>query len=260
MIEFPRLLSQENTDPFEATRWVKHHVVSKDKDGKILYDCPDAEFPDYWSIDACGITAKKYFRQSRVSAERETSIKQTFSRIVKAITDSGLEQKYFDEKNAKVFSDELTMVLVKQLAMFNSPVLFNVGVPGVTRPLASACFINSVEDNMESILELAKTEGLIYKEGAGSGVNFSSLRASTETIRGGGHASGPVSFMYIYDSVASIILSGGRTRRAAKMCILNADHPDIEAFVWSKGNQEDIVRILVEGGLSPVFSIREIGA
>jgi len=253
MLEFPRLLSQENTDPFGAVHWTKHHIISKDKNGKILYECTDAEFPDFWSLDACGIFAQKYLRQSRVSSERETSAKQTFSRIVKAIAAEGVAKEYFDENNAKIFSDELITILVKQLAMFNSPVLFNVGVSGVAKPLASACFINSVEDDMASILELAKTEGLIYKEGAGSGVNFSPLRASTESIRGGGHASGPVSFMYIYDSVASIILSGGRTRRAAKMCILNADHPDIEAFIWSKGNQEDIVRILVEGGLSPEF-------
>jgi ribonucleoside-diphosphate reductase alpha chain len=253
MLEFPRLLSQENTDPYASTRWTKHHVVTRDKSGKILYECSDAEYPESWSLDACSIFSQKYLRQSRTTTERETSAKQTFSRIVSMIAAEGVKQKYFDTDNAIVFSDELTQVLLKQLALFNSPVLFNVGIPGIEKPLASACFINSVEDNMESILELAKTEGLIYKEGAGSGVNFSNLRASTEGIRGGGNASGPVSFMYIYDAVASIILSGGRTRRAAKMCILNADHPDVETFIWSKANQEDIVKILVAGGLSPEF-------
>jgi len=257
MLEFPRLLSQEGTTPYDAIRWVKHHLVSKNKEGNTLFECTDAEFPETWSLDACNITAQKYFRQSRVNTERETSVRQTFTRIVSAITKAGVEKKYFSEDMAKVFSDELTTILLKQLAMFNSPVLFNVGVPGVEKPLTSACFINAVEDNMESNLDLAKTEGLIFKEGAGSGVNFSRLRASTESIRGGGKASGPVSFMYIYDSVASIVLSGGRTRRAAKMCILNVDHPDIKLFIDCKAKQEDLVALLVEGGLSPKFEDEE---
>lgn len=253
MLEFPRLLSSEGSNPYDTTRWTHHHLISRDKEGNILFECPDAEFPDTWSLDACNIFAQKYFRQSRVTTERETSVKQTFMRIVSAITKAGVDLKYFDDNSARVFSDELTMALLKQLSMFNSPVLFNVGVPGVNRPLSSACFINSVDDTMESILELTKTEGLIYKEGAGSGVNYSALRASTEEIRGGGHASGPVSFMHISDAAASIILSGGRTRRAAKMCILNVDHPDIHLFIDSKVKQEDIVALLVEGGLSPKF-------
>lgn len=253
MLEFPRLLSAEGTNPYDAVQWTHHHLTSKDKTGNLLFECANAEFPDTWSLDACSIFAQKYFRQSRISTERETSVRQAFTRIISAITKAGVDLKYFNVDDSKVFSDELTMVLLKQLAMFNSPVLFNVGVPGVAKPLSSACFINSVEDNMSSILELTKTEGLIYKEGAGSGVNYSALRASTEGIRGGGKASGPVSFMHISDAAASIILSGGRTRRAAKMCILNADHPDVKLFVDSKVKQEDIVALLVEGGLSPKF-------
>jgi ribonucleoside-diphosphate reductase alpha chain len=243
MLEFTRLLSQEGYDPYDSMKPVKRLIGGE-----------EYEFPEVWSLDACNIMAKKYFRQSRINEERETSVRQTFRRIVDALYAAGIKQKYFDVDQALIFASELTMVLLKQFAMFNSPVLFNVGVPGTEHPLASACFINSVEDNMESILELTKTEGLIYKEGAGSGVNYSALRASTEGIRGGGHASGPVSFMHISDAAASIILSGGRTRRAAKMCILNADHPDIELFIDSKAKQEDIVQILFEGGLSTDFN------
>ena len=247
MLEFPRILSQEGISPYDAIKWARRDITGQG------FECLNAEFPETWNHDSCNIMAKKYFRQSRVNTEKETSVRQTFSRIVTAITKSGLEQGYFDASVASVFHAELTAVLLRQLALFNSPVLFNVGIPGLDKPLASACFINSVDDNMESILDLVKTEGLVFKEGAGSGVNFSKLRASSESIRGGGHASGPVSFLSIYDAAASVILSGGRTRRAAKMCILNADHPDIEAFISSKAKQEDLVQVLVEAGLSPKF-------
>lgn len=257
MIEFSRLLSQESTDPYDSVRWSKHHILSKAKDGKVLYECVDAEFPEPWSHDACSIFAQKYLRQSRISSERETSARQTFSRIVNAITTEGIKQKYFDEDSGKIFSDELTTILLKQFGMLNSPVLFNVGIPGIEKPQASACFINSIDDNMESILDTVRTEGLIYKDGSGSGINYSTLRGSKEAIRGGGTASGPLSFMHIGDAAASVILSGGRTRRAAKMCILNVDHPDIESFIWSKANQEEIVSILVKGGLSPEFQEEE---
>lgn len=244
MLEFTRLLSQEGVDPYDAAKLTRRTIKGE-----------ELEFPEAWSLDACNIMAQKYFRQSRTSEERETSVRQTFQRIIEAIGTAGLKQKYFDVDQGAVFMAELTMVLLKQYGMFNSPVLFNVGVPGTEKPLASACFINSIEDNMESILELTKTEGLIYKEGAGSGVNYSSLRSSTEGIRGGGHASGPVSFMHISDAAASIILSGGRTRRAAKMCILNADHPDIELFIESKAKQEDIVQLLIAGGMPSDFNV-----
>lgn len=243
MLEFIRLLSQEGINPYDSVNMITRHIEEE-----------DFEFPEGWSLDACNIMARKYFRQSRRTEERETSVRQTFSRIVSAIYQAGIDQQYFDTKQGGIFASELTAVMLRQIGMFNSPVLFNVGVPGTEKPLASACFINSVEDNMESILELTKTEGLIYRDGAGSGVNYSALRASTEGIRGGGHASGPVSFMHISDAAASIILSGGRTRRAAKMCILNADHPDIELFIDSKAKQEDIVKILFEGGMSTDFN------
>lgn len=243
MLEFIRLLSQEGVDPYDSVNMVSRHIGEE-----------EFEFPEGWSFDAGNIMARKYFRQSRLNEERETSVRQTFRRIVNAIYQAGIDQQYFDTKQGGIFASELTTAMLRQIAMFNSPVLFNVGVPGTEKPLASACFINSVEDNMESILELTKTEGLIYKEGAGSGVNYSALRASSEGIRGGGHASGPVSFMHISDAAASIILSGGRTRRAAKMCILNADHPDIELFIDSKAKQEDIVKILFEGGMSTDFN------
>ena len=253
LLEFTRVFSQEGLTPFQLIDWTKTDIILRDKHGQVIYECLGAEFPMAWSPNACTIVAAKYFRVSRNSNDRETSVKQLVSRIVTTIGKYGKAHEYFDEKNGKIFEDELTLILVNQMGFFNSPVLFNCGVPGVEKPVCSACFINSVEDNMESILDLAKAEGLVFKEGSGSGVNFSKLRGSKETIRGGGTASGPVSFMGGYDAFANIILSGGRTRRAARMCILDIDHPDIEKFINVKSEQEDIVAILAKGGMPVDF-------
>ena len=253
MLKFQRVLSSTKSSPYDDISWSKKNIMIVNKVGEVLYECPNAEFPADWSDGACQIVASKYFRESRNHNEKETSVRQMVERVVSTIVFEGLEQKYFSEAQAKTFGDELRAIILNQMASFNSPVWFNLGVPGVEKPQCSACFINSVEDSMESILDLAKTEGLIFKEGSGSGVNFSSLRSSKESIRGGGTASGPVSFMQGYDAFAGVILSGGRTRRAARMCILNVDHPDIFQFIQCKSHQESIVQILAESGMSTNF-------
>lgn len=251
-----RVYTTQGTNPYESVRWEKTPVKITDEAGNILYELHDAEFPSSWSKTARKITANKYFRESRDSKDKETSLRDTISRVVHFIANKGVEHGYFDSnsESLSIYAAELTHILLHQVAAFNSPVWFNAGVPGVDKPLLSACFINSVTDNMDSILDLAKTEGLIFKEGAGSGVNFSNLRASTERIRGGGTASGPVSFMQGYDAFANVIMSGGRTRRSARMCILNADHPDIEKFITCKNEQEVIVERLIKSGMSAKFN------
>lgn len=251
-----RVFTTANSHPYEIVKWEKTPVKITDESGNILYELDDAEFPSTWSKTARKITANKYFRESRDSREKESSLRETIGRVVNFITTKGVQHGYFEDKSESlaIYATELMHILLHQIAAFNSPVWFNAGIPGVEKPLLSACFINQVDDNMESILDLAKTEGLIFKEGAGSGVNFSRLRASTERIRGGGTASGPVSFMQGYDSFANIIMSGGRTRRSARMCILNADHPDIEKFISCKNEQEAIVERLIKSGMSARFN------
>jgi len=255
MLKFTRLLSQDNVDAHQQVEWSKTDIIIKNnKTGEVLYECLDAEFPSSWSHDACKIVASKYFRQSRVTEHTEISVRQMVERVINALVKGGVAQGYFDEENGKIFGDELSLALYGQYGSFNSPVWFNLGVPGVEKPQCSACFINSVDDSMESILNLTKTEGMIFKDGSGSGVNLSPLRGSHEHIRGGGHASGPVSFMSGYDAFANVILSGGRTRRAARMVILDVDHPDIWKFITSKAEQEDIVQILALAGMSTDFA------
>jgi ribonucleoside-diphosphate reductase alpha chain len=255
MLKFTRLLSQEGADAHQQVEWTKTDIIIKNqKTGEVIYECLDAEFPSNWSHDASKIVASKYFRQSRVGDQTETSVKQMVERVTEALIAGGIEQGYFNEAEGRIFGDELSLALYGQYGSFNSPVWFNLGVPGVSKPQCSACFINSVDDSMESILGLAKTEGLIFKDGSGSGVNLSPLRGSTERIHGGGHASGPVSFMSGYDAFANVILSGGRTRRAARMVTLDVDHPDIQKFISAKAEQEDVVRVLALAGMSTDFS------
>ena len=254
MLTFSRVLSQENVPPFDTVTWAKHNIVISDSQGKAIYSCPEAEFPTNWSLDACKIVASKYFNSTRKEAQRETSLKQLLTRVVDYIVNEGLKQSYFDKENSKIFSDELTILLLQQYGSFNSPVWFNCGITGKTKPQCSACFINAVDDDIQSILDLVKIEGRIFKEGSGSGVNLSSLRGEKEPLKGGGNASGPVSFMEIYDTCANVILSGGKTRRAARMAILNIDHPDISHFIRCKADQEKIVRMLAEAGMSVNFS------
>lgn len=256
MLEIKRNFTAEDVHPFDDITWLHTNVKMVDLEGNVTYELLNGEFPADWSELSRNITASRYFRESRDSSERESSIQQMIRRVVSTITDAGITAEYFDKENGKIFSDELTYILLHQMASFNSPVWFNLGIGGTDeKPQCSACFINEVEDNMDSILELCTKEGLIFKGGSGSGVNLSNLRASTEHIRGGGTASGPVSFMSAYDAIANVILSGGRTRRAARMVILDIDHPDIEKFIWCKANQEDIVEILAEADIPTNYAV-----
>jgi ribonucleoside-diphosphate reductase alpha chain len=206
------------------------------------------EFPIGWSQNATNIVAQKYFRGTLGTPERESSVRQLVSRVVDTITGWGTKNAYFaSDEDAKVFADELTHLLVNQRAAFNSPVWFNVGVAN-TPQQCSACFILAVEDHMSSILNWYVEEGTIFKGGSGSGINLSQIRSSRESLAGGGTASGPVSFMRGADASAGTIKSGGKTRRAAKMVILNIDHPDIRDFIWCKAHEEEKARALRDAG------------
>ena len=218
------------------------------RDGSVAFEQPDVEVPKSWSQNATNILAQKYFRGGLGTPERESSLRQVVDRIAGTITEWGNRDGYFaDGAERDAFRDELSCLLVTQRAAFNSPVWFNIGVAGVPQQ-ASACFILSVDDSMESILEWYSTEARIFKGGSGSGVNLSSLRAGAEPLRGGGTASGPVSFMRGADASAGTIKSGGKTRRAAKMVILDADHPDIVDFIWCKAREERKARALAAAG------------
>ena len=218
------------------------------RDGSVAFEQPDVEVPKSWSQNATNILAQKYFRGEMGSPERESSLRQVVDRIAGTITGWGDRDGYFaDPAERDAFRDELAQLLITQRAAFNSPVWFNIGVAGVPQQ-ASACFILSVDDSMESILEWYSTEARIFKGGSGSGVNLSSIRAGTEPLRGGGTASGPVSFMRGADASAGTIKSGGKTRRAAKMVILDADHPDIVDFIWCKAREERKARALAASG------------
>ena len=214
----------------------------------MAFEQTDVEFPATWSQNATNIVAQKYFRGALGAPERESSLRQVVDRVVDTITRWGLEGGYFsDDAEASAFSDELKYILVTQRAAFNSPVWFNIGVPGVKQQ-ASACFILEVDDTMDSILNWYREEGIIFKGGSGAGTNLSKIRSSAELLNGGGTASGPVSFMRGADASAGTIKSGGKTRRAAKMVILDADHPDIEEFIWCKALEERKARVLSEAG------------
>jgi ribonucleoside-diphosphate reductase alpha chain len=233
-------------DPFDEIEWEKRDAFIPGKEG-AAFEQKGVEFPRFWSQTATNIVAQKYFRGQMGSPEREWSVKQMIGRVVKTIGEWGQKGGYFlDEEEAETFEAELKAILVNQLAAFNSPVWFNVGFEEC--PQCSACFILSVEDNMESILDWIRREGIIFRGGSGAGVNLSRLRASTEQLSKGGHASGPVSFMRGADASAGTIKSGGKTRRAAKMVILDVDHPDIEEFIWCKAREERKVRVLEAAG------------
>jgi ribonucleoside-diphosphate reductase alpha chain len=233
-------------DPFEEIEWEIRDAFIPGKD-KPAFEQKAVEFPKFWSQTATNIVAQKYFRGRLGSPERETSVKQMIGRIVDTIGRWGRDGGYFaDEDEALTFEDELKAILVNQLAAFNSPVWFNVGFE--EKPQCSACFILSIEDSMESILDWIRREGVIFRGGSGSGVNLSTLRSSKEQLSKGGHASGPVSFMRGADASAGTIKSGGKTRRAAKMVVLDVDHPDIEEFIWCKAREEEKARVLEAAG------------
>jgi len=244
-----RHFTTEGVHPYDELAWEPRDArITNFQDGSVAFEQLGVEFPSTWSVNAANIVAQKYFRGTPGTAERESSLRQVIDRVADTITQWGLEGGYFvDEHEADTYNAELKHLLVTQKAAFNSPVWFNIGVPGVPQQ-ASACFILSVEDKMDSILNWYVEEGTIFKGGSGSGINLSKIRSSAELLKGGGTASGPVSFMRGADASAGTIKSGGKTRRAAKMVILNVDHPDVEEFIWVKAREEKKIRILEEAG------------
>src|SRR5580700_8433220 len=272
-VEFPRHFTarlEAGKTPYDEVRWeLRTASIGNDK-GAVIFEQRDVEVPADWSQTATNIVVSKYFYGKINSPERESSVRDLVGRVVNTIAEWGRDQRYFKTPaDAANFRDELAHIMLTQKACFNSPVWFNVGVkeprgygwyfdeasdtikklnPGETRPQCSACFINSVGDTLESILDLAKTEGMLFKWGSGTGTNLSTLREEEGLLSGGGRASGPLSFMKGFDAFAGVIKSGGKTRRAAKMVILNADHPDIEKFVWCKAKEEKKAHTLIDAG------------
>jgi ribonucleoside-diphosphate reductase alpha chain len=247
-----RLLTDGVHHPFDLVRWERRTARITGSDGAVVFEQDDVEVPEEWSQTATNIVAQKYFHGRLGTPEREGSVRQLIARVVTTVTEWGREGGYFaDQEGEKAFADELTHLLLHQMVSFNSPVWFNVGIE--TRPQCSACFINSVKDSMESILDLAKTEGMLFKFGSGTGSNLSALRSSREALAGGGTASGPVSFMRGFDSFAGVIKSGGKTRRAAKMVILNVDHPDVPQFIRCKAEEEKKAHVLISAGYPASF-------
>ncbi len=247
-LQIKRLFTKEGVHPYDEIEWeLRDAVIQNFKTGEVAFEQQGVEVPKAWSQNATNIAAQKYFRGSLGTPQREGSVKQMIDRVVGRYHEEGLARGYFvDEQEASAFKDELTHILVTQKAAFNSPVWFNVGWRKEAQ--VSACFILSVEDEMQSILNWYVEEGMIFKHGSGSGINLSKLRSSRERLRSGGTASGPVSFMRGADASAGTIKSGGATRRAAKMVVLNVDHPDIKDFIWCKALEENKARSLREAG------------
>ena len=243
-----RVFSTEGTHPYDELTWERRDVVQTNwKTGETVFEQKGVEFPSTWSVNASTIVTTKYFRGAVGSEAREWSLKQLIDRVVKTYTKAGIDHGYFaTDADAELFEHELTWLLVNQYFSFNSPVWFNVGTPSPQQ--VSACFILSVDDSMDSILNWYKEEGFIFKGGSGAGLNLSRIRSSKELLSSGGTASGPVSFMRGADASAGTIKSGGATRRAAKMVVLDVDHPDIEEFVQTKAREEDKIRVLRDAG------------
>ena len=273
-LSFRRLFTKPGVSPYDEVEWDLRLAQITDSQGNVIFEQKDVEVPKDWSMTATNIVASKYLHGKIGTPERETGVRQLVSRVAETIRDWGMAQGYFrTPEDGATFHDELVHILVRQYAAFNSPVWFNVGcdriepnsdgqnwhwnqqtqqvefgVTGYSKPQCSACFINSVKDSLDSILTLAKTEGMLFKWGSGTGTNLSPLRGSTETLSGGGTASGPLSFMKGFDAFAGVIKSGGKTRRAAKMVILNVDHPDIVEFIECKQKEEAKAHALVSLG------------
>ena len=273
-LTFRRFFTKVGVNPYDEVEWEKRLAQITDAQGNVIFEQKDVEVPKDWSMTATNIVASKYLHGPLGTPDRETGVRQLVSRVAETIRDWGLAQGYFrTPEDGATFHDELVHILVRQYAAFNSPVWFNVGcdriepnsdatnwhwnpqlgrvefgTTGYKTPQCSACFINSVHDSLDSILTLAKTEGMLFKWGSGTGTNLSSLRSSTEQLSGGGTASGPLSFMKGFDAFAGVIKSGGKTRRAAKMVILNIDHPDIVEFIECKAKEEAKAHALVAMG------------
>jgi len=254
-LSIERHFTEAGRDPFDSVAWELRDATIGNESGEIVFEQTDCEIPASWSQLATNVVVSKYFRGHLGTPERERSVKQLIGRVVGRVTEWGREGGYFArDEDARAFSDELTHLLVNQRMAFNSPVWFNLGVKD-TPQQASACFINSVDDTMESIMDLAKTEAMLFKGGSGTGSNLSKIRSSRETLKGGGVASGPVSFMKGFDAFAGVIKSGGKTRRAAKMVILDVDHPDVMEFIDSKANEEKKAWTLIDSGYDGGFNV-----
>src|SRR5258706_13986000 len=252
-LTFKRVYTDGVTPPFDALEWELRTAAITNEKGEVFFEQKDVEVPKTWAITATNIVAQKYFHGKPGTPQRERSVKQLISRVADTITRFGEKNEYFrTSADRDAFNDELTAILVNQVASFNSPVWFNVGVE--PKPQASACFINAVGDSMGSILDLAKTEGMLFKFGSGTGSNLSGLRSSTESLSSGGIASGPVSFIKGFDSFAGALKSGGKTRRVSKMVILNVDHPDIEEFIVCKEREEKKAWDLIDAGWDGSFN------
>ncbi len=253
-LTFDPYFSTEGVHPYDEVEWEIRTAAITNAKGESVFEQKDVEVPANWSPTATNVVVSKYFRGLLGTADRETSVKQLLDRVADTISDWGQAQGYFATKgDGETFRAELKSMLVNQRMAFNSPVWFNVGIE--ERPQASACFINSVDDTMESILGLAKTEGMLFKFGSGAGSNLSAIRSSREFLRGGGTASGPVSFMKGYDAFAGVIKSGGKTRRAAKMVILDTAHPDIVEFINCKAEEEKKAWTLIDAGYDGGFNV-----
>jgi ribonucleoside-diphosphate reductase alpha chain len=244
-LRIERIYTRAGVHPYDEVTWERRDVVMTNwRDGSINFEQRGVEFPDFWSVNAANIVTTKYFRGAAGSPQREQSLRQLIDRVVKSYRKGGVENGYFED--AEIFEHELTYMLLHQIFSFNSPVWFNVGTTAPQQ--VSACFILSVDDTMDSILNWYKEEGLIFKGGSGAGVNLSRIRSAKELLSSGGTASGPVSFMRGADASAGTIKSGGATRRAAKMVILDVDHPDVEEFIETKAREEEKVRVLRDAG------------
>src|SRR3954468_1155725 len=252
-ITVDRFFTRPGVDVYDTCEWETRNAAITSERGDVVFEQKEVEMPKFWSQMATNVVVSKYFRGHIGTPERETSARQLIGRVVRTITQWGREGGYFGlEADGDAFRDELTHILLYQMASFNSPVWFNVGIE--PHPQCSACFINSVQDTMDSILGLARTEGMLFKFGSGTGSNLSTIRSSHELLAGGGTASGPVSFMKGFDAFAGVIKSGGKTRRAAKMVILNADHPDVEEFINCKVEEEKKAWALIDAGYDGSFT------
>src|SRR2546423_4771320 len=258
-LPWKRYFTHPGVVPFDEVQWETREAAITNEKGEAVFEQHDVEIPTGWSQVATNVVVSKYFRGVIGTPERERSVKQLIGRVVRTIHGWANKQGYFATlEAAEIFRDELTHLLVHQKAAFNSPVWFNAGIE--QRPQLSACFINKVEDRMESILTLAKTEGMLFKYGSGPGTNLSPIRSSRELLNGGGTASGPVSFMRGFDAFAGVIKSGGKTRRAAKMVILDISHPDVEEFIWCKAKEEKKAHTLIDAGYDPALDGEAYGS
>jgi len=254
-VSVPRHFTRAGEDPFESVEWEQRSARITNERGEVVFEQEGVEVPRGWSQLATNVVVSKYFRGHIGTPEREHSVRQLIGRVVGRIREWGEDAGYFrTPDDAQTYADELTYVLLHQRMAFNSPVWFNLGVAD-TPQQASACFINSVDDTMESIMDLAKTEAMLFKGGSGTGSNLSRIRSSREKLAGGGEASGPVSFMRGFDAFAGVIKSGGKTRRAAKMVILNVEHPDIREFIHCKADEEKKAWSLIDAGYDGGFNV-----